>query len=77
MMAKGCTYLTGLRSNVRRVFHQFTMYGFIFCFIAVVLGAIYLHNLNKLAGKLSVFFIMLYGVLRMSTATVDLYFGSS
>nr|WP_321435326.1 hypothetical protein [uncultured Campylobacter sp.] len=46
MMAKGCTYLTELRSNVRRVFHHFTMYGFIFCFIATVLGAIYLHNLN-------------------------------
>ena len=43
---EGCAYLTGLRSNVRRVFHHFTMYGFIFCFIATVLGAIYLHNLN-------------------------------
>ncbi|MDD0847902.1 hypothetical protein PTQ35_03600 [Campylobacter sp. 46490-21] len=46
MMAKGCTYPTEFRSNVRRVFHHFTMYGFIFCFIATVLGAIYLHNLN-------------------------------
>ena len=72
-----CTYPTELRSNVRRVFHHFTMYGFIFYFIATVLGAIYLHNLNKLAGKLSVFFIMLNGVLRISTATVDVYFGSS
>ena len=31
---------------MRRVFHYFTMHGFIFCFIATVLGAIYLHNLN-------------------------------
>ena len=31
---------------MRRVFHYFTMYGFIFCFIATVLGVIYLHNLN-------------------------------
>lgn len=37
---------TELRSNVRRVFYHFTMYGFIFYFIATVLGAIYLHNLN-------------------------------
>ena len=43
---EGCAYLTELRSNVRRVFHHFTMYGFIFYFIATVLGAIYLHNLN-------------------------------
>lgn len=43
---EGCTYPTELRSNVRRVFHHFTMYGFIFCFIATVLGAIYLHILN-------------------------------
>ena len=46
MMAKGCAYLIELRSNVRRFFYHFTMYGFIFCFIATVLGAIYLHNLN-------------------------------
>ena len=38
--------LIGLRSNVRRVFHHFIMYGFIFYFIATVLGAIYLHILN-------------------------------
>ena len=31
---------------MHRVFHHFTMYGFIFCFIATVLGAIYLHILN-------------------------------
>ena len=44
--ARAVLNLTELRSNVRRVFHYFTMYGFIFCFIAAVLGAIYLHNLN-------------------------------
>ena len=45
-MAKGCNYSIELRSNVRRVFHHFTMYGFIFYFIAAMLGAIYLHILN-------------------------------
>ena len=44
--ARAVLNLTELRSNVRRVFHHFTMYGFIFCFIATVLGTIYLHNLN-------------------------------
>ena len=44
--ARAVLNLTELRSNVRRVFHHFTMYGFIFYFIATVLGAIYLHNLN-------------------------------
>ena len=44
--AEGCNYSIEFRSNVRRVFHHFTMYGFIFCFIATVLGAIYLHILN-------------------------------
>ena len=43
---EGCAYLTELRSNMRRVFYHFTMCGFIFCFIAAVFGAIYLHNLN-------------------------------
>nr|WP_321427499.1 hypothetical protein [uncultured Campylobacter sp.] len=43
---EGCAYLIEFRSNVRRVFYHFTMYGFIFCFIATVFGAIYLHNLN-------------------------------
>ena len=44
--ARAVLNLTELRSNVRRVFYHFTMYGFIFYFIATVLGAIYLHNLN-------------------------------
>ena len=44
--ARAVLNLTELRSNVRRVFHHFTMYGFIFYFIATVRGAIYLHNLN-------------------------------
>lgn len=43
---EGYAYPTEFRSNVRRVFHHFIMYGFIFYFIATVLGAIYLHNLN-------------------------------
>ncbi|MCH5336838.1 MAG: tricarballylate utilization 4Fe-4S protein TcuB [Campylobacter sp.] len=44
--SEGCTYPNEQRSNVRRVFHHFTAYGFIFCFIATTLGAIYHHFLH-------------------------------
>lgn len=44
--SEGCTYPSELRSNVRRYFHHFTAYGFLFCFIATSLGAFYHHFLN-------------------------------
>ena len=41
--SEGCTYPHIQRSNMRRYFHHFVMYGFIFCLIATTLGAIYSH----------------------------------
>lgn len=38
---EGCTYPNESRSNIRRYFHHLTAYGFLFCFIATTLGAIY------------------------------------
>lgn len=43
---EGCTYPNERRSNVRKIFHHFTAYGFIFCFIATSLGAFYHHFLH-------------------------------
>lgn len=44
--SQGCTYPNENRSNIRRVFHHLTAYGFLFCFIATSLGAIYHHFLH-------------------------------
>ena len=41
--AEGCTYPNEKRSNIRRYFHHFTAYGFLFCFIATSLAAFYHH----------------------------------
>ncbi|EAI8392306.1 tricarballylate utilization 4Fe-4S protein TcuB [Campylobacter coli] len=46
---EGCTYPNEKRSNIRKTFHHFTAYGFLFCFIATCLGAIYHHFLNLVA----------------------------
>ncbi|HHP0357882.1 TPA: hypothetical protein ACRZSU_001819 [Campylobacter jejuni] len=46
---EGCTYPNEKRSNIRKIFHHFTAYGFLFCFIATSLGAFYHHFLNLLA----------------------------
>lgn len=43
---EGCTYPNEQRSNVRKFFHHFTAYGFVFCFIATSLGAFYHHFLH-------------------------------
>lgn len=43
---EGCTYPNETRSNVRKIFHHLTAYGFIFCFIATSLGAFYHHFLH-------------------------------
>ncbi|PAF44023.1 tricarballylate utilization 4Fe-4S protein TcuB [Helicobacter sp. 11S02596-1] len=42
----GCTYPKDERSNIRKVFHHFTFYGFLSCFIATSLGAFYDHFLG-------------------------------
>lgn len=44
--SEGCTYPNEQRSNVRRIFHHFTAYGFVCCFIATSLGAFYHHFLH-------------------------------
>lgn len=44
--SEGCTYPNDKRSNARRIFHHFTAYGFVFCFIATSLGAFYHHFLH-------------------------------
>lgn len=44
--SEGCTYPNIERSNVRRFFHHFTAYGFVFCFISTTLAAIYSHFLG-------------------------------
>ncbi|MCX2717439.1 tricarballylate utilization 4Fe-4S protein TcuB [Helicobacter sp. MIT 21-1697] len=44
--SEGCTYPNASRSNVRRIFHHFTAYGFLFCFIATSLAAFYHHFLH-------------------------------
>ncbi|WP_144669851.1 tricarballylate utilization 4Fe-4S protein TcuB [Campylobacter jejuni] len=46
---EGCTYPNEKRSNIRKIFHHFTAYGFLFCFIATSLGAFYHHFLNLVA----------------------------
>lgn len=46
---EGCTYPDENRSNMRKIFHHFTFYGFLFCFIATCLGAFYDHFLNLVA----------------------------
>ncbi|KGI56492.1 tricarballylate utilization 4Fe-4S protein TcuB [Campylobacter sp. MIT 97-5078] len=46
---EGCTYPNEKRSSVRKIFHHFTAYGFLFCFIATCLGAFYHHFLNLAA----------------------------
>lgn len=43
---EGCTYPGTARSNVRKAFHHLSAYGFLFCFIATNLGAIYTHFLG-------------------------------
>ena len=43
---KGCYEQGEFASQARRVFHQMTMYGFLFCFIATSLGTIYHYALN-------------------------------
>ncbi len=43
---KGC-YETGeVASQMRRIFHHLTMYGFLFCFIATSIGTIYHYGLS-------------------------------
>lgn len=44
--SEGCTYPHAERSNIRRFFHHFTAYGFVFCFIATISAAIYTHFLG-------------------------------
>lgn len=44
--SEGCTYPNEKRSNVRRIYHHFTAYGFLFCFIATSLAAFYHHFLH-------------------------------
>ena len=44
--SEGCTYPNAERSNVRRFFHHFTAYGFVFCLISTTLAAIYSHSLG-------------------------------
>lgn len=44
--SEGCTYPNALRSNARRIYHHLTAYGFLFCFIATNLGAIWMHFLG-------------------------------
>ncbi|PAF48385.1 citrate utilization protein B [Helicobacter sp. 12S02634-8] len=42
----GCTYPKDRRSNIRKIFHHFTFYGFLACFVATSLGAFYAHCLH-------------------------------
>ncbi|PAF48266.1 citrate utilization protein B [Helicobacter sp. 12S02232-10] len=42
----GCTYPKDERSSLRKIFHHFTFYGFLSCFVATSLGAFYEHFLN-------------------------------
>ncbi|PAF45295.1 tricarballylate utilization 4Fe-4S protein TcuB [Helicobacter sp. 11S02629-2] len=45
--SEGCTFPNGEnRSNIRRYFHHCVFYGFVLCFIATVIAAIYDHFLN-------------------------------
>lgn len=44
--SEGCTYPNALRSNERRIYHHLTAYGFLSCFIATNLGAIWMHFLG-------------------------------
>ncbi len=47
--SEGCTYPHIERSNMRRVFHHFMAYGFLFCFISTTLAALYSHVLGLFA----------------------------
>lgn len=38
---RGCAYPYEVQSNVRRIFHHFTFYGFLLCFAATAVGTIY------------------------------------
>ena len=42
----GCYQQGEVASQLRRVFHQMTMYGFLFCFVATSLGTIYHYGLS-------------------------------
>lgn len=44
--SEGCTYPNESRSNARRIYHHLTAYGFLLCFIATNLGAIWTHFLD-------------------------------
>lgn len=44
--AEGCTYPNEARSNIRRIYHHLSAYGFLFCFIATNLGVIWTHFLG-------------------------------
>ena len=43
---QGCYEKGEVASQTRRVFHQLTMYGFLFCFVATSLGTVYHYGLN-------------------------------
>ncbi len=43
---EGCTYPNDRPSKLRRIFHHFTMYGFLLCFAATTAGVIYHYLLN-------------------------------
>ncbi len=47
--ADGCTYPTETPSNVRRLFHHLTFYGFLLCFAATSVGTVYHYSLGWVA----------------------------
>ena len=44
--SEGCTYPNESRSNIRRIYHHLSAYGFLFCFIATNLGVVWTHFLG-------------------------------
>ncbi|QDU61111.1 hypothetical protein Pan216_19650 [Planctomycetes bacterium Pan216] len=46
---EGCTTRDESYSNQRRVFHQFTMWGFLFCFVSTSVAAFYDHMMGWVA----------------------------
>ena len=43
---EGCTYPHDKRTNIRKIYHHLTAYGFLFCFIATNLGVVWTHCLD-------------------------------
>lgn len=71
---EGCTYPSELRSNARRIGHHFVMYGFILCFVATTLAAIYSHILGIKAPYEPTQLPKLFGIIGGSLLCVGVIF---